>query len=46
MDIETNNSQVKIYASGEVANKGDWSNSEFYIGLLEYTREYEVEGYK
>jgi len=47
MDIEMNNSQVKLYAGGELANKGDWSQSEFYIGLLELdTREYVVTGYK
>lgn len=47
MDIGVNNSQVKIYAGGELANKGDWSNSEFYIGLLELsTREYEIARYK
>lgn len=47
MDIEINNSQVKVYAGGELANRGDWTNSEFYIGLLELdTREYVVAGYK
>lgn len=46
MDIEINNSQVKVYAGGELANKGDWSKSEFYIGLLELdTREYIVTRY-
>lgn len=43
MDVGVNNSRVKIYAGGELANKGDWSNSEFYIGMLEtQTREYAV----
>lgn len=47
MEIETNNTQVKIYAGGELANRGNWSKSEFYIGLLELdTREYVVAGYK
>lgn len=47
MDIGVNNSQVKIYAGGELANQGDWSNSEFYIGLLELdTREYAVIGFR
>lgn len=47
MDIGMNNAQVKIYAGGELSNKGDWSNSEFYVGILELeSREYNVLKYK
>lgn len=47
MHIGMNNAQVKIYAGGELSNKGDWSNSEFYVGLLELeSREYNVLRYK
>ena len=47
MEIGYNNSQVKIYSGGELANKGDWSNSEFYAGILDLeTREYNNYKYK
>ena len=47
MEIGFNNSQVKIYSGGELANKGDWSNSEFYAGVLDLdTREYTSYRYK
>lgn len=47
MEIGMNNAQVKIFAGGELSNKGDWSNSEFYVGLLELeSREYSVLRYK
>lgn len=45
--IGMNNAHVKIYAGGELANRGDWSKSEFYIGLLELeSREYNVFQFK
>lgn len=47
MDIGMNNSKVKIYAGGELSNRGDWSNSEFYVGLLELeSREYNALRFK
>ena len=47
MEIGYNNSQVKIYSGGELSNKGDWKNSEFYAGILDLqTREYNIYKYK
>ena len=46
LDIGTEYSQVKVYAGGELANKGDWTNSEFYLGILDTeNRSYSVDKY-
>ena len=35
MAISSGNAYVSIYAGGELSNKGDWSNSEFYGAILD-----------
>ena len=43
MDIASRNASVRLYAGGELSNKGDWGNSEFYGAVLDTdTRQYIV----
>ena len=45
-EIKTEYSQVKICAGGELANKGNWTKSEFYLGTLNTNdRNYNIEKY-
>lgn len=45
--IESRGASVHIYAGGELCNKGDWSNSEFHVTVLDLeTREYHIRNYK
>lgn len=45
--VETGDASVNIYAGGELCNKGDWSNSEFHVAVLDFdTREYLTRNYK
>lgn len=47
MKVELENFNVEICAGGELANRGDWNQSEFYIGVLDMeSREYEMVSYK
>lgn len=46
MDISSKNANVHLYCGGELSNKGDWSNSEFYGAVLDTeSREYKVSLY-
>lgn len=41
LDIRSRNAEVKIFAGGELSNRGDWSNSVFFAGILNSdTRKY------
>lgn len=43
MDISSHCASVRIYAGGELSNRGNWDNSEFYCAVLNTdTRMYEV----
>ncbi len=45
--IEAGEASVNIYAGGELCNKGDWSNSEFHVAILDLeTRKYQTFNYK
>ena len=45
--IESGEASVNIYAGGELCNKGDWSNSELHVAVLDLdTREYQTRNYK
>ena len=45
--IEDGEASVRIYAGGELCNKGDWSKSEFHVAVLDFdTREYHTSNYK
>lgn len=35
MNVAMNDSCIKILAGGELSNKGNWDNSEFYVGVLD-----------
>lgn len=35
MDISSHNASVRIYAGGELSNRGNWENSEFYGAVLD-----------
>lgn len=46
MDVEMQNARVRIYAGGELSDRGNWSNSEYYAGILDTeTREYNVSSF-
>lgn len=38
MDIGSHSANVKVYAGGELSNRGNWSNSEFYCAILDTER--------
>lgn len=43
MDIRSNSANVKIYAGGELSNRGNWDKSEFYGATLDTdSRSYEI----
>ncbi len=45
--IEAGEVSVHTYAGGELCNKGDWSNSEFHVAILDLeTRQYQILNYK
>ncbi len=46
MAISSGNANVLMHAGGELSNKGDWSNSEFYGAILDMdSRSFEVSKY-
>lgn len=46
-NISASESNVHIFAAGELCNKGDWSRSEFFVGILDSeNREYHSYQYK
>ena len=45
--IESGEASVNVYAGGELCNKGDWSNSEFHVAVLDLeTRGYHTCNYR
>ena len=35
LDVGMKQSKVKIYAGGELCNRGNWDNSEYFVGILD-----------
>ncbi len=47
MTVSKDKSIVNIFAAGELCNQGDWTRSEFHIGILDLnTREYSSHRYR
>lgn len=47
MQIESKDNSVNIFAGGQLCNQGDWSNSEFHVGVLDLdSRYYSSKRYK
>lgn len=45
--IESGEASVNIFAGGKLCDKGDWSDSEFHVAVLDLdTRKYQTQNYK
>ncbi len=45
--IEDGEASVNVFSGGELCNKGDWSNSELHVAVLDLiTRKYQTRNYK